>query len=376
MDSVTFVIGQLVLGGAEKQLYLLAKGLFQRGWKVSVISLHAGCDDYWEKPIQDLGIPFSAVSTHSRLRAIIQMSSFLKEHPSKILHSWSTFTGLYTLLLSRITGTPIIIGSQRSTEQLSIRELGPFLYRLSYTGFKGITVNSHLGLRELQKRWPKSDICFIPNGINDFQETPSNDGRKKVYLRKKFNIPEDMLVVGGVGAVIQAKRFDLLIDAIKSLQQKQVDCGLVIIGDGPLKQELIRKAQKDLRQGTFFFLGFIPEAEELMEMFDIFCLTSDVEGTPNVVMEALASGLPVISTNVGDVSEIIDNGVNGIIVPSNHPEIIAQNIHSLVDSPDFRIKISWCAREKILHEFSTERMVDTVVDFYKKIESTKSKSGK
>ena len=94
-----------------------------------------------------------------------------------------------------------------------------------------------------------------------------------------------------------------------------------------------------LEEGTFFFPGFINNAQKYMPLFDIFCLTSDYEGTPNVIMEALACGLPVISANVGDVSEIIENGATGMILPSNDPAVIAQSVQKLISEPELMSKV-------------------------------------
>ena len=220
MKSVTFIIGQLILGGAEKQLYLLVKGLHERDWKVAVITLHGGHGDYWEKPIRELGVLLCEVSTTFRLGAILKMIAFIKKNPTQIIHSWSGFTGLYAQLVAFFTRTPLCVGSQRSTEHNTIRELGFMLYWLSYFGFKGITVNSRFGLRELQQRWPKKYIRYIPNGF-DFQSAiQSDEGSIKRSLREEFRVPPEMILVGSVGLMVQTKRFDLLIDSIRLVQQK------------------------------------------------------------------------------------------------------------------------------------------------------------
>ena len=189
MNSITFIIGQLILGGAEKQLYLLIKGLVERGWKVAVITLHGGCGDYWEQPIRDIGVDICEVNTSSRLLAIKKIVAFINENPTDIIHSWSSFTGIYALLVAFLTRTPLCLGSQRSSEQFSIHDLGFILYWLSYCGFKGITVNSRFGMKELQKRWPKKEICYIPNGIEIFEVSEDTRRIKKKTLREEFKIP-------------------------------------------------------------------------------------------------------------------------------------------------------------------------------------------
>ena len=375
MNSVTFIIGQLILGGAEKQLYLLVRELHQRGWKVSVITLHGGHDDYWEGPIRELGVPLCEVTTTFRLRAIIKMIAFVKKHPTQIIHSWSSFTGLYAVVAAFFTGTPFCIGSQRSTEQYTVRTLGFILYWFSYCCFKGITVNSRFGLQELQKRWPRKEIRYIPNGLDFENITEVSKKSERKSLREQFGIPDAMQVVGAVGLMVQAKRFDLLIESVRIIQQNGMNYGLLIIGDGPLKLQLYTKAEKLLQKGTCFFPGFIRDAQKYMSMFDVFCLTSDYEGTPNVIMEALVGGLPVISTNVGDVSEIIENGVTGVILPSNNPEVIARSIQELLSNPEGAEKIAKAGKEKIVKEYASGKMADQMMDFYYEMQSRSNKKG-
>ena len=98
-----------------------------------------------------------------------------------------------------------------------------------------------------------------------------------------------------------------------------------------------------------------------------FALTSDYEGTPNVIMEALVSGLPVISTNVGDVSNIIENNVSGKILPSNTPTVISECIQELLIKPELRLAISKNGRERICNGYNTNSMVDRMIEFYKRI---------
>lgn len=364
MKSVTYIIGQLVLGGAEKQLYLLVKGLVNRGYKVNVITLHGGHEDFWEKPIRDLGVEVFEVNTSSRIIAILKILDFIRKNPTEIIHSWSSYTGLYALLVAFLTHTHLCIGSQRSTEKYIIHELGFFFYWLSYKGFRGITVNSRYGMLELQKRWPQKKIYYIPNAIDTTKNTIENISIQRKLLREVFNIPDDLFLIGSIGLMVQVKRFDLIIDAIKIIQENGYKCGLFIIGDGPLKTNLVNKAKTHLQPGTFFFPGSMSEADKYIPMFDLFSLTSEYEGTPNVIMEALASRSPVISTNVGDINALIQNGISGVILESSQPEHISVIIQELIDNPDLRLRLSQNGFDDIKKQFETNLMVDKMVSSY------------
>jgi len=365
MNSATYIIGQLVLGGAEKQLYLLIKGLVSRGWKINVINLHGGHGDFWEGPIRELGVTVFEVTSTNRIKKFFQIFKFIKKNPTQIFHSWSTYTGLYAIFTSYLTKTKLTLTSQRSIENYIISDLGFFLYWVNYIAFKGISTNSYVGQNELARRFPKSIIRYIPNGIDISKknvEYSCND------LREKFSIPKDLFVVGSIGTLFQTKRFDKLIDSVGLLQLDKINCGLVIIGDGPLFQMLIERAKRKLSPGTYFFLGSINSASDYLNLFDVFCLSSEFEGTPNVIMEALASGLPVVASDVGDVKTLIEHEATGLISFNNHPEEIANNIKRLFFDRNLRKKLSNAGKNKILAEYNSEFMVEKMINFYQEME--------
>ena len=370
-NSVTYIIGQLILGGAEKQLYLLAKGLVARGWSVSVITLHGGHGDYWDGPIRELGVPFCEVTDTSRLARLLKMRSFVQEHPTRFLHSWSGFTGLYAALLAVLTNMPICLGSQRSVESLTVRELGFPLYWLSYALMKGIATNSRAAQRELERRWPRSKVAYIPNAIEGSRGKNSIAGRRlRRDLRARLHIPRRARVVGSVGALEDVKRFDRLIEAVRLLRQDRRDWMLVLVGDGPLRDRLHEQARLALGETAFHALGAYPTAEEIMPAFDAFCLCSDDEGTPNVVLEAMTAGVPVLVTDVGDVREIIKDRWNGIVLASNRPATIARSIRRLFANPATRRRMAKHGRERVLREYGLNSMVDAVIGFYESMVPT------
>lgn len=365
-NSVTFIIGQLVLGGAEKQLYLLVRGLMQRGWDVSVITLHPGHNDYWEVPIKEMGVRFFGIVDHGRLLRFIRLIFILRRERTSIVHSWTEFTGLYASVCGRLACVPIRLGSQRSNERYTIQVLGKFLYKLSYFGLDGVVTNSRPALTQLSNRWPSLDVCFIPNGV----ESPV--GHTKENICRKYSIPLEKSVIGAIGALISVKRFDILIDAVSLLQQTGINCCLVLVGDGPLRDQLFLRASKKLDKGSLFLLGAIPQAENILPAFDVFCFTSENEGTPNVVLEALANGIPVVSTAVGGVGELIEHGVSGILINSNTPEGVADLIQHLLLNPSLMNEISNKGRLKTLELYSVDNMVESMIQFYEKKIATDS----
>lgn len=142
----------------------------------------------------------------------------------------------------------------------------------------------------------------------------------------------------------------------------------VLIGGGPLLNQLKAEIIDESLQENFYVLGPIPRTDQLLHAFDIFCFPShDQEGMPNVIIEAAASNLPVVATRVGSVDEIIDEGKNGFLVEENDYLGFSKRIEELLQNPSLQKKMGIYGRNKIRLNFSTNLMVEKMHDIYKSI---------
>jgi glycosyltransferase involved in cell wall biosynthesis len=138
----------------------------------------------------------------------------------------------------------------------------------------------------------------------------------------------------------------------------------IIIGDGELREQLTISAKlKDL-DGKVFFAGFLNDARKIYSDLDIVALTSRNEGTPVTLIEAMACGKAVISTEVGGVADIVDNNRTGCLAPQDQPEIFAQKLLRLCRSKTLRKNIGRRARKKILETYAVHRLVKEINDLY------------
>lgn len=186
------------------------------------------------------------------------------------------------------------------------------------------------------------------------------------YCRKKLKLPLNKKIIILVGRLNQEKRIDLAIKAFRKISKESKDIILVIIGEGPKREYLKSLASKLKLSDKIIFIGEIDNRNipYYLNAADIFLLSSDREGSPLVLKEAIACGLPVIATNVGDVNEIINDRI-GIIIPINNSKIIAESIVIALNK-------KWNSDyiQKYARQFTWENIAKKLITYVMKIQET------
>jgi L-malate glycosyltransferase len=362
--SIIFITGQLGLGGAEKQLYLLVRGLVEAGWKVSVITLNPGKEDYWEMPLRELGIAFHGVAPSiPRYRRLLNIQNILRQTHALIVHSWTIHANFYAATAGRLAGAKVRLGSERANQNSSRRALGQWAYDLNLWGLDGIVVNSQPAADFLGRYRPRLKVWVVPNGLEDPKRFKTQSD-----CRAYLNIPSSVPVIGAVGSLVPRKNIKNLIAAIKLLSERGLFAFLVVIGTGPLLSDLEDQARRVLPPEGFLFKGALPEAAQWLPAFDVFCLPSnDQEGMPNVLMEASAAGLPIVATDVGAVPDIVENGKTGLLVPADDVMELANALEILLRNPEQCRRLGQAGREKMLTQYSVKQMVESMLNTYNKL---------
>jgi len=204
---------------------------------------------------------------------------------------------------------------------------------------------------------PGDAVTIAPSGVGEhFRSAPSRkDARLKLFL------PEDAEIVCFVGDLIREKGIGELATAAEKIMQTREGVHFVIIGDGPLIEELKQHFEKAEFITRFHLAGKIPNTDvpAYLAASDIFCLPSYGEGTPISVMEALTVGRPVVASNVGGIPDIVRDGETGILVPPKSAEALADSLGKLLDNGDLRHRMAENAGNSE-HDFSIMRQADAV----------------
>ncbi len=227
---------------------------------------------------------------------------------------------------------------------------------------KVICVSSTVMEQAIAGGTPESNCVLIENAIDHEQfsrsrtipEAKAND----------FGIAEDRFLVGSIGRLSPEKGFDLLIDAVSTLIKQGLNAELVIAGEGPEKAKLQQQINQLGMQDRIRLIGFCQDTRSFYETLDLFVLSSHREGLPNVVLEAMAIGTPVIATAVDGVPRIITDGVDGILIPADSSASITNAIHKLSTNPELLVTLSNQGIRTIRNDWSFKRRMERIGDIY------------
>lgn len=226
-----------------------------------------------------------------------------------------------------------------------------------------IAVSKALKDEIMERKVPSGKISVISNGVGDEFLGENNVKKSSAVLQEKYGITGHYCLY--VGRFIPRKGLNYLLYALKKVSG--VQC--VIVGDGPQREHLLSLTRTLELQDRVVFTGYVPK-EDLKHFYvaaDFFVLPSLAEGLPLVVLEALATGTPIIASKVAGIPDIIEEGYNGLIVPPKDVELLAAAIQKLAYTPDIRKKMAVHARQTVSQEFSWKCIAKEVLRVYEKV---------
>jgi sugar transferase (PEP-CTERM/EpsH1 system associated) len=277
-------------------------------------------------------------------------------------HNWGTF--LYSVLAAKLARVPIIHGEHGKNlgelnevnrpKLLAKRLLGPRVDRL-------VTVSQAIAAEWAGHGVPKGKIEWIPNGVdlNRFQPRPAS-----AILRREFGLSETGLLIGSVGRFDPIKRYEVLIEAFAGLAARFPESMLALLGDGPKEPELRALADGLGLSGRVVWLGRRPNPENFLPALDLFVLPSVSEGMSNVVLEAMACGLPVICADLPGHREVFQPGSEGMVVSPCDPPTLGAALAELLENPKRRESLGAAARKRAVERFDLRRMVSDYERLY------------
>ena len=257
--------------------------------------------------------------------------------------------------------------------------------RQKYLFFRRIInplISRHIALSKDLQQWlvnqvkvGKNHVCQIYNGVDTQRFTPVE---KRLALPVEGFANDDSIVIGTVGRMQGEKDQLTLVRAFIQLLDR-VEHGrdklrLVIIGDGPLRTEALELLKNANAEKLAWLPGNREDAPQMMQGMDIFVLPSLIEGISNTILEAMATGLPVVATAVGGNPELVDDGVTGKLISPAQPDDMAETIQHYIDSAELRRLHGEAGRKNVEKEFSMESMVAGYLVVYDRIHNHKSAS--
>ncbi len=358
--NIAIIAGQLVVGGAEKQLYLWLSNLDRERFNPVILTLHPGYGDYWEAPIEKLGIPLIRINQQkNRLARMNEIVEVLSPFQPKLVHGWHLFSGAYASLIAPRFKARSLVGIRNVYSAIyNSLELQIALYFTNAFITNSISTAKELSNRNRKKLKP---IYVVPNAVfEDFE--PRETVRQK--LTQELGLRPDALWLISLGRLVQFKHFDELLKIAAALREKQDNFQLILIGSGA-EESALRKLSQQLHLEDYVrFTGEIPNAIRLLKGFDIFCMTSLLEGLPNVVMEAAAAGLPIVTWQLPFYEELLTPDDTALMASPGDRAGFEQAVLKLINDQSLREELGAAAQAQITEKFSLDRYIQNMTRVY------------
>jgi glycosyltransferase involved in cell wall biosynthesis len=225
-----------------------------------------------------------------------------------------------------------------------------------------------ISLRMRHENTPPDKIRLVYNAVDPAHFEVDEDTRKRT--RKNLGI-DNSLVVGTVGRLVDAKSYDMLLDAAGKVCEKKPYVKFILAGTGPLEQELLSKRKALNLEDRFLFLGQRKDIPEILAALDIYVISSIREGLPISLIEAMLARKPVISAAVGGIPDTLTQACDGILVEPGNMEALAEAIMDLIDNRTKMDVLGENARKKAMEWYAPERISSELEAIYRDLLSRK-----
>jgi glycosyltransferase involved in cell wall biosynthesis len=302
-------------------------------------------------------------------KTILLIRAFIYREQISILHSHGYKGNFYALMATR-GKIPWVVTNHnwtRTTFNLKVYALLDLL--LIRFAKKVVTVSDEIASKLHKCGVSPQKIIVIDNGI-DLQRF-SNQKRNNL-LKEYFGIKGKSKVIGTIARLTKEKGHIYLIEAAKNILSVFPDTIFLIVGDGNERDRLEKQVMKLGLKDKVIFTGKRKDIIDILSIIDIFVLPSITEGLPIALLEALASRLPVVATNVGAVSKVIIDRETGLLTESRSPELLSNAILELLSNWERAEQFGYQGYRKVEKEFSAKAMAEQYFDFYRKILSETS----
>ncbi len=384
--KVLRVIARLNMGGPALHVSYLTAGLRERGYDTTLVagSLARG-EDSMEFVADELGIRVARlpelrrdISALHDLRAVLSLARLIRRERPTILHTHTAKAGAVGRLAALVAGDarpPIVVhtfhghvlrGYFGPGRTFAFRVLERWLARMT-TALVAVSPEVRDDLVRLGVA-PRDRFTVVRLGIELEERVTDHDGREET--RRVLGIGPDRFTVGWIGRMTAVKRTSDVLLAFKELRERGVDACLCMVGDGPDREPLERRAHELGIMRNTLFLGYQEDVAPFYAAFDAMVLPSGNEGTPVSAIEALAAGRPVVATRVGGVPDVVRDGEDGFLVDTGDVESLAERLARLAGDAELRRTMGEAGRSRVVARYSVARLIDDVDRLYRSLLAT------
>jgi len=390
MPRVLRILNRLIIGGPALNATYLSRYMAPE-WETMLVI--GGKDDHEQDAThltERLGLSPVVVPEMKRSidpkadrAAYNKVKALIKEFKPDVVHTHAAKSGAIGRLAASACKVPVIVhtfhghvfhsyfGKFKSRAFINIER---YLARKS-SGIIAISDLQRAELADVYKICPKDKINIIPLGF-DLDRFAQDQGRKRVAFRKRYDIADDEIAIGIVGRIVPVKNHALFVAAAaKLVGMTKQKLRFIIVGDGDMRPAMggeFHQAGIDYayypeepRHAQAICISWQTEMDEVLAGLDLIALTSHNEGTPVSLIEAQAAGRPVVSTAVGGVADVVENGRTGFVTPAGNAEAFATAMFNITDDPGTRAAFAAAGRDAVASRFSYQRLVRDMDAYYR-----------
>jgi L-malate glycosyltransferase len=353
-----FLLTSFDIGGTERQMVELIHRLDRRRFEVHVACFHrrGALERRATEGVASVEtFPIAGFRHPSAFRQMVAFARWCRRIGARIVHTCELYSNLFGLPAAALAGVDVRIGNRRELATADKSKTQLTAQQLAYRAAHVVVANSHAAADQLRREGLGSGrIAIIPNGLD-----PS--------LYNLYGVRSDRREIRRLIMVANLrleKGHDTLLAAVPAIAQVQPDLEVMLVGDGPLRPALAEAILNRGLRGRVTLLGERSDVPALLDSSDVFVLPSTSEAFPNAVLEAMASGLPVIATRVGGIPELIESGRTGVLVAPRDPAALAQAVVDVIRHPERACAMGAAARAHVHDQYSFDRMVESFAHLY------------
>jgi len=359
--------------GSERHLLALLPGLRARGVDARLWVLAEPdnpLDEYLARA-GALGVPTERLTIRRDfdLALLWRLARHLRYERPDILHTHLIHADLYGVLAARLAGVPRVVSSRHNDDRFRTRPPVRLLNRALWRGIDaGIAISGAIRAFSLRVEGaPAERLHTVPYGLDPATIPARPDAR--AALRAALGLPADALLVGSVCRLVEQKGLLYGLRGFAAVAGEIPGAHYVIAGDGPLRPALAAEARALGVSERVHFLGWRDDAHAVFAALDVFLAPSLWEGFGLVFLEAMAHRLPVISTSVSAIPEIVTDGETGWLVPPRDTDALAGALRAALTDPAARQARGANGRARLEAEFTVEAMVERTLAVYRNVEA-------
>ncbi|MDY7011092.1 MAG: glycosyltransferase [Planctomycetota bacterium] len=358
------LITELHPAGAERCVFELARRLDPNRFSVHIAALRGGAVADW---LERAGIGVTVLNVRGKLdiTALARLASLLKRERFDLLHTHLFHADLAGRIAAGMTGVANLV----HTVHVAEARFKPWRYAWAYMTANRCdrivcvsqAVRDHHARKSHLPLW-RYEVIY--NGIDADAYSPNLQRREE--LRHRWGVGGNEILIAFVGRLVFQKNLPMLLEAIGRLRSNRSDIHLVVAGDGP-EAAVLEKVLSEDESGLTIWLGQTDDVAGVLAAADVFALPSRWEGFGLAAAEAMAAGLPVIGTKVPGLTELIEDGVSGLLIDSEDTDALMAVINRLADDRDERMRLGSAAQQRVRDNFSIEANVTAHERLYESV---------